>query len=134
MPRGSSPKRRSSRTPESSRRRDRARSRLRHPRRSRARYPPSDDWADQRWAVSCNADSQRLFDEELDGLGFQLKEWPWHVDRQQLFADWCRGLVDSVAKGQPADVLRQMEEAFLTSSRYELAFWEMAWTREKWPV
>ena len=44
-------------------------------------------------------------------------------------ADWCRGLVDSVAKGQPADVLRQMEEAFLTSSRYELAFWEMAWTR-----
>jgi len=49
-------------------------------------------------------------------------------------ADWCRGLVDSVAKGQPADVLRQMEEAFLTSSRYELAFWEMAWTREKWPV
>ena len=49
-------------------------------------------------------------------------------------ADWCRGLVDSVAKGQPADVLRQMEEAFLTSSRYELAFWEMAWKQEEWPI
>src|SRR5262249_11819823 len=30
-----------------------------------------------RWAICGNADSQRLFDEELDGLGFQLKEWPW---------------------------------------------------------
>ena len=49
-------------------------------------------------------------------------------------ADWCRRLVDRVAEGHPADVLRRMERAFLTSSRYELAFWEMAWTREKWPV
>ena len=31
-----------------------------------------------RWMLSSNVDSQRLFDEELDGLGFQLKEWPWH--------------------------------------------------------
>jgi thiaminase/transcriptional activator TenA len=49
-------------------------------------------------------------------------------------ADWCRGLVDNVAKAQPAEVLRRIEEAFLISSRYELAFWEMAWTEEKWPV
>jgi thiaminase len=26
-----------------------------------------------------------------------------------------------------------MAAAFLTSSRYELAFWEMAWTLERWP-
>jgi Xaa-Pro aminopeptidase len=42
---------------------------------------------DQRWVLSCNVDTQRLFDEELDGLGFQLKEWPWHWGREQLLAD-----------------------------------------------
>jgi thiaminase len=26
-----------------------------------------------------------------------------------------------------------MEEAFLTSSRYELAFWEAARTQDRWP-
>lgn len=44
-----------------------------------------------RWALSANVDSQRLFDEELDGLGFQLKEWPWHWGREQLMADLCQG-------------------------------------------
>jgi Xaa-Pro aminopeptidase len=42
---------------------------------------------DQRLVVCCNVDSQRLFDEEIDGLGFQLKEWPWHWERQQLLLD-----------------------------------------------
>lgn len=46
---------------------------------------------DQRWLVCSNADSQRLFDEELDGLGFQLKEWPWHWGRGQLLADLAQG-------------------------------------------
>ncbi|HEV3115725.1 MAG TPA: M24 family metallopeptidase, partial [Gemmataceae bacterium] len=45
--------------------------------------------ADQRWVVTSNVDSQRLFDEELNGLGFQLKEWPWHWGREQLLADLC---------------------------------------------
>src|SRR5438105_11840230 len=45
--------------------------------------------ADQRWVLACNVDSQRLFDEELNGLGFQLKEWPWHWGREQLLADLC---------------------------------------------
>src|SRR5262249_20662960 len=42
-----------------------------------------------RWVISSNIDSQRLFDEEVDGLGFQLKEWPWHWNREQLLADLC---------------------------------------------
>src|SRR5438105_3910271 len=45
----------------------------------------------QRWLLSGNVDTQRLFDEELDGLGFQLKEWPWHWGRAQLLADLCHG-------------------------------------------
>jgi Xaa-Pro aminopeptidase len=47
--------------------------------------------SDQRWLVASNVDAQRLFDEELDGLGFQLKQWPWHEDREQLLADLCHG-------------------------------------------
>ena len=46
---------------------------------------------DARWILSGNADSQRLFDEEVDGLGFQLKEWPWHWGRTQLLNDLCQG-------------------------------------------
>lgn len=49
-------------------------------------------------------------------------------------ADWCRALVDRVAAGLPEDTLRRMEDAFLTSSRYELLFWQMAWRQERWPV
>ncbi len=45
--------------------------------------------AEGRWLLCSNSDSQRFFDEELDGLGFQLKEWPWHWGREQLLADLC---------------------------------------------
>src|SRR5262245_38362992 len=43
----------------------------------------------QRWLVAGNADSQRLFDSYLDGLGFQLKEWQWHGGRQTLLSELC---------------------------------------------
>lgn len=47
--------------------------------------------AEGRWLLCSNVDSQRLFDEEIDGLGFQLKEWAWHLGRAQLLADLCQG-------------------------------------------
>jgi Xaa-Pro aminopeptidase len=43
----------------------------------------------QRWLVAGNADSQRLFDVYLDGLGFQLKEWQWHGGREKLLSELC---------------------------------------------
>ena len=49
-------------------------------------------------------------------------------------AEWCRGLVDRLADGASKDARRRMEDAFVTSSRYELAFWRMAWSMERWPV
>ena len=48
-------------------------------------------------------------------------------------AGWCRELVDRVCAGLPEDAWLRVAEAFLTSSRYELAFWEMAWHGEAWP-
>jgi len=49
-------------------------------------------------------------------------------------AEWCRALVDGLAEGAGEAGRRRIEEAFLTSSRYEYLFWEMAWRRETWPV
>jgi thiaminase/transcriptional activator TenA len=48
-------------------------------------------------------------------------------------ADWCRSLVDTQAADAGPLARERMAAAFLTSSRYELAFWEMAWTGERWP-
>ena len=49
-------------------------------------------------------------------------------------AQWCRDLLDSLAAGLPERDLQRLEAAFLTSSRYEWLFWEMAWKMEQWPV
>jgi thiaminase/transcriptional activator TenA len=42
----------------------------------------------------------------------------------QALAEWCRGLVDRAAQGVGSAVRERMREVFLTSSRYELAFWD----------
>jgi thiaminase/transcriptional activator TenA len=47
---------------------------------------------------------------------------------------WCRDLINRFGEGLPEEVRKRVEDAFITSSRYELAFWEMAWTGESWPV
>ena len=38
-----------------------------------------------------NADTAQLFDRELPGLAFQLKERPWYEHRNVLVQDLCRG-------------------------------------------
>jgi Xaa-Pro aminopeptidase len=78
---------------------------------------------DQRWVLSGNADSQRLFDEELDGLGFQLKEWPWHWGRAQLVADLMqnRRLACDRPQGDCKVVTRQLQTQRRTLTLYEQA-------------
>ncbi len=49
-------------------------------------------------------------------------------------ATWCRDLLDAACEGLPNHRLAVVERQFLTSSRYELQFWEMAWTLETWRV
>jgi thiaminase (transcriptional activator TenA) len=45
-------------------------------------------------------------------------------------ADWCRQVTDEVAHGLDDAGRARMLEAFLQSSRHELAFWDMAWQLE----
>jgi thiaminase/transcriptional activator TenA len=47
-------------------------------------------------------------------------------------AGWCREMMDRAAEGLPERLLQRCEAAFLTSSRHELAFWEMARTQQTW--
>jgi thiaminase/transcriptional activator TenA len=49
-------------------------------------------------------------------------------------ARWCRILTDEAGAGLSGVARDRAVEAFRTSSRYELAFWEMAWSGEEWPA
>lgn len=53
-------------------------------------------------------------------------------DEFTRLATWGRELTDTACHGLPEAALRRAEEAFVTSSRWELAFWEMAWSKETW--
>src|SRR5579872_4681419 len=44
-----------------------------------------------RVVVTNNVDSGQLFDRQLGGLGFQLKQRPWHDGQASLIEDLCRG-------------------------------------------
>ena len=59
-----------------------------------------------RLLVCGNADTARLFDQELPGLGFQLKERPWYESRQVLIGDLCRGrnVASDTGIGETSDV------------------------------
>ena len=48
--------------------------------------------------------------------------------------EWMRARVDTWARTAGHEEKKRMEQAFLSSSKYEWMFWEMAWNEEKWPV
>jgi Xaa-Pro aminopeptidase len=77
--------------------------------------------ADQRWLLCSNTDSQRLFDEELDGLGFQLKEWPWNWGKSELLAQIGkdRKLACDRAQGSTTPAADLLHKARLVLSPYE---------------
>ena len=47
---------------------------------------------------------------------------------------WLKDLMDRLAEGCSADRRRELTEVFVTSSRYELRFWDMAEMLERWPA
>lgn len=64
----------------------------------------------------------------------RLRRWieMYASEEFQQLGEWCREATDEVCSGLPAAALKRVEDAFLTSSRYELAFWQMAWIGEDW--
>ena len=52
----------------------------------------------------------------------------------KALADWARSLANRLAaEAGPGEVAR-MEQAYITSTRYEYLFWDMAYNLESWPV
>lgn len=47
---------------------------------------------------------------------------------------WCIGLMDSCTADLGAKARQSLIQTFLASSRYELAFWQMAWDLQRWPA
>ncbi|MDQ6832681.1 MAG: thiaminase II, partial [Chloroflexota bacterium] len=47
---------------------------------------------------------------------------------------WMRGVIDDEASRLDEAGRQRLRHIFRTSSRYEYMFWDMAWTRESWPV
>ena len=78
--------------------------------------------ATQRWLLASATDSPRFFADELDGLGFQLKEWHWTMSREQLLADLVFGR--KVAADQP---FRECKHAgtFFAAERRKLSAYEV---------
>src|SRR3954468_19494746 len=54
-------------------------------------------------------------------------------DEFDELARWCRALVDRLAAAANDRGRARMARAFEICSRYELRFWEMGWTLERWP-
>lgn len=79
--------------------------------------------AEGRWLIASNCDTQRIFDEEIDGLGFQLKEWPWHLGRAQLLSDLCQGrkVACDVPLGECVNIGDRLAIARRAFSEYERA-------------
>jgi Xaa-Pro aminopeptidase len=78
--------------------------------------------AEARWLVARNLDTQRLFDQEVDGLGFQLKEWPWSWGRSQLL-QYLLGLRRAACDRPFGDALvvgDQLRQRRLALSPYEI--------------
>jgi Xaa-Pro aminopeptidase len=80
----------------------------------------------QRWILCCNTDTQRFFDEELDGLGFQVKEWHWSVSREQHVTDLC--FARKIACDRPFRQCKQIN-SFIAQERRRLTRFEEEQTR-----
>jgi thiaminase/transcriptional activator TenA len=77
-----------------------------------------------------------LAGEDRGGANPKYAEWIRIYSSQEFVAgaEKLGSLVDDLTAGWPARELAYLETLFLTSSRYEYLFWEMAWTRSSWPL
>ncbi len=66
----------------------------------------------------------------------QYTEWieMYAGHESQTVALEAREICDRVAEGAGSHELAAMREAYITCTRYERQFWQMAWDLEEWPV
>jgi thiaminase/transcriptional activator TenA len=55
-------------------------------------------------------------------------------DEYGALVDWAIERFEALAVEAGPAAREQARRAFALSTRYELGFWEMAWTRQQWPV
>jgi thiaminase (transcriptional activator TenA) len=77
-----------------------------------------------------------LAGEDRGGANPKYAEWIRIYSSQEFVAgaEKLGSLVDDLTAGWPARELAYLETLFLTSSRYEYLFWEMAWNQSSWPL
>lgn len=77
---------------------------------------------EHRCVLATNVDSARVFDEELSGLGFQLKERPWHEPREQLWADVARGrqVAADISIGEATNAAEKVRRLRIVLTQLEL--------------
>ena len=68
-----------------------------------------------RAVVADNVQSSRVFEEELAGLGFQLKERPWYDEPHQVIAELCHNKRVATDLGQSGYSHRRRENDALFS-------------------
>jgi Xaa-Pro dipeptidase len=81
-----------------------------------------------RAVIADNVQSSRVFEEELAGLGFQLKERPWYDDPYQVIAELChnkKAATDLGGNGcspgrREGDALRALRRCLTTLERQRL--------------
>jgi thiaminase/transcriptional activator TenA len=64
------------------------------------------------------------------------REWilMYSSDEFGALTDWTIGLMDRLAEGLPERELARLESHFVTTSKFEYLFWDMAYRQEEWPV
>lgn len=77
---------------------------------------------DARVVVCNNVDTPLLFEHELGGLGFQLKERPWSEPRSIMLADLCRGrkVAGDIASQHVVDVNVHLQGMRVPLPAYDL--------------
>lgn len=64
------------------------------------------------------------------------RDWILMYSSQEFgeLTDWTIGLMDELADGLPERELTRLERHFVTASKFEYLFWDMAYRQEEWPV
>lgn len=83
------------------------------------------------WEIGCRLKAQGL--PEAQPL---YHEWieTYAADEFGDLARWLIDLIDQLAQGLAVKHLARLEQHFVTASRYEYLFWEMAYHQASWPV